>query len=171
MMQRFLLGALGPRLVDDVGISRTVLGPTTTAVTGPVWPVKPVLEEEGAAQEGGRLARELPGQAGLLRACRVAPLLLAGLVLVSGDDARGEGQDEQDGQRAGELAQASGGVRAAARVQGEQVSAGQVCGRVTAGRLLPVSEGAGKGSVTTRQSRCGECRVIGAGVAARWGHG
>ncbi|MDV5149153.1 MFS transporter [Streptomyces sp. SBC-4] len=42
MMQLFLIGALGPRLVDDLGVSATVLGLTTTVGFGTAAVLSPV---------------------------------------------------------------------------------------------------------------------------------
>ncbi|MGA5704169.1 MFS transporter [Peterkaempfera bronchialis] len=67
MVQLFLLGALGPRLVDDLGISRTVLGLTTTAGFGAAALLSPLA--------GRAVDRVGP------RRCVVALLLLAAAAL------------------------------------------------------------------------------------------
>lgn len=67
MMQLFLIGALGPRLVGELGISRTVLGLTTTAGFGAAALLSPVA---------GRLVDRVGP-----RRCLVALLLLAGVSL------------------------------------------------------------------------------------------
>ncbi|WP_234326514.1 MFS transporter [Streptomyces sp. NRRL S-337] len=67
MMQLFLIGALGPRLVGALGISRTVLGLTTTAGFGAAALLSPVA---------GRLVDRVGP-----RRCLVALLLLAGVSL------------------------------------------------------------------------------------------
>ncbi|SEB65046.1 Predicted arabinose efflux permease, MFS family [Streptomyces sp. 2314.4] len=63
MMQLFLIGALGPRLVGELGLSRTVLGLTTTAGFGAAALLSPVA---------GRLVDRVGP-----RRCLVALLLLA----------------------------------------------------------------------------------------------
>lgn len=67
MMQLFLLGALGPRLVGELGISRTVLGLTTTAGFGIAASLSPVA---------GRLVDRVGP-----RRCLVALLLTAAAAL------------------------------------------------------------------------------------------
>lgn len=67
MMQLFLIGALGPRLVGELGISRTVLGLTTTAGFGAAALLSPAA---------GRLVDRVGP-----RRCLVALLLLAGVSL------------------------------------------------------------------------------------------
>ncbi|MFF4284651.1 MFS transporter [Streptomyces sp. NPDC001633] len=67
MMQLFLLGALGPRLVGEWGISRTVLGLTTTAGFGIAAMLSPVA---------GRLVDRVGP-----RRCLVALLLMAAVAL------------------------------------------------------------------------------------------
>ncbi|MGY5138875.1 MFS transporter, partial [Streptomyces nigrescens] len=42
MLQLFVIGALGPRLVGELGISRTVLGLTTTAGFGAAAVLSPM---------------------------------------------------------------------------------------------------------------------------------
>ncbi|MEV7468116.1 MFS transporter [Streptomyces kronopolitis] len=67
MVQLFLIGALGPRLVGELGISRTVLGLTTTAGFGTAALLSPVA---------GRLVDRVGP-----RRCLVALLLLASVSL------------------------------------------------------------------------------------------
>ncbi|MFF4605837.1 MFS transporter [Streptomyces sp. NPDC001339] len=67
MMQLFLIGALGPRLIGELGISRTVLGLTTTAGFGAAALLSPVA---------GRLVDRVGP-----RRCLVALLLLTGVSL------------------------------------------------------------------------------------------
>ncbi|MFF8788729.1 MFS transporter [Streptomyces sp. NPDC015125] len=67
MMQLFLIGALGPRLVGELGISRTVLGLTTTAGFGAAALLSPAA---------GRLVDRVGP-----RRCLVALLLLASVSL------------------------------------------------------------------------------------------
>ncbi len=67
MMQLFLLGALGPRLVGELGMSRTVLGLTTTAGFGLAAALSPVA---------GRLVDRVGP-----RRCMVGLLLLSALAL------------------------------------------------------------------------------------------
>ncbi|MGW7486271.1 MFS transporter [Streptomyces sp. NPDC054786] len=67
MMQLFLIGALGPRLVGELGISRTVLGLTTTAGFGAAALLSPAA---------GRLVDRVGP-----RRCLVALLLLASVAL------------------------------------------------------------------------------------------
>ncbi|PBC80590.1 Predicted arabinose efflux permease, MFS family [Streptomyces sp. 2112.3] len=67
MMQLFLIGALGPRLVGELGISRTVLGLTTTAGFGAAALLSPAA---------GRLVDRVGP-----RRCLVALLLLAAVSL------------------------------------------------------------------------------------------
>ncbi|MEU5209939.1 MFS transporter [Streptomyces sp. NPDC020742] len=67
MMQLFLIGALGPRLVAELGMSRTVLGLTTTAGFGAAALLSPVA---------GRLVDRVGP-----RRCLVVLLLLAGVSL------------------------------------------------------------------------------------------
>ncbi|MEU6329759.1 MFS transporter [Streptomyces sp. NPDC047049] len=67
MMQLFLIGALGPRLLGELGISRTVLGLTTTAGFGAAALLSPAA---------GRLVDRVGP-----RRCLVALLLLAAVSL------------------------------------------------------------------------------------------
>lgn len=67
MMQLFLLGALGPRLVDDLDVSPTVLGLTTTVGFGAAAVLSPV---------GGRVVDRLGP-----RRCLVALLLVSAVAL------------------------------------------------------------------------------------------
>nr|WP_073949649.1 MFS transporter [Streptomyces kebangsaanensis] len=67
MMQLFLLGALGPRIVDDLKVSPTVLGLTTTVGFGAAAVLSPV---------GGRVVDRLGP-----RRCLVALLLVSAVAL------------------------------------------------------------------------------------------
>ncbi|MFF0204254.1 MFS transporter [Streptomyces sp. NPDC005017] len=67
MMQLFLLGALGPRLVDDLGVSPTVLGLTTTVGFGAAAVLSPL---------GGRVVDRVGP-----RRCLIALLLVSAAAL------------------------------------------------------------------------------------------
>ncbi|MEU1107191.1 MFS transporter [Streptomyces tibetensis] len=77
MMQLFLLGALGPRLVDDLNVSPTVLGLTTTVGFGAAAVLSPV---------GGRVVDRLGP-----RRCLVALLLVSAAALALIGSAPGAG--------------------------------------------------------------------------------
>lgn len=77
MMQLFLLGALGPRLVDDLDVSPTVLGLTTTVGFGAAAVLSPV---------GGRVVDRVGP-----RRCLVALLLVSALALALIGSAPGTG--------------------------------------------------------------------------------
>lgn len=77
MMQLFLLGALGPRLVDDLDVSPTVLGLTTTVGFGVAAVLSPV---------GGRVVDRLGP-----RRCLIALLLVSALALALIGSAPGAG--------------------------------------------------------------------------------
>ncbi|MET8249282.1 MFS transporter [Streptomyces sp. NPDC005202] len=77
MMQLFLLGALGPRLVDDLKVSPTVLGLTTTVGFGVAAVLSPA---------GGRVVDRLGP-----RRCLVALLLVSALALALIGSAPGAG--------------------------------------------------------------------------------
>lgn len=77
MMQLFLLGALGPRLVDDLDVSPTVLGLTTTTGFGAAAVLSPV---------GGRVVDRVGP-----RRCLVALLLVSALALALIGSAPGTG--------------------------------------------------------------------------------
>ncbi|MFF4211545.1 MFS transporter [Streptomyces sp. NPDC001796] len=77
MMQLFLLGALGPRLVDDLKVSPTVLGLTTTVGFGAAAVLSPA---------GGRVVDRLGP-----RRCLVALLLVSAVALALIGSAPGAG--------------------------------------------------------------------------------
>ncbi|WP_037683189.1 MFS transporter [Streptomyces griseus] len=77
MMQLFLLGALGPRLVDDLDVTPTLLGLTTTVGFGTAAALSPA---------GGRVVDRLGP-----RRCLVALLLVAALALALIGSAPGAG--------------------------------------------------------------------------------
>ncbi|MET7905457.1 MFS transporter [Streptomyces sp. NPDC005355] len=77
MMQLFLLGALGPRLVDDLKVSPTVLGLTTTVGFGTAAVLSPA---------GGRVVDRLGP-----RRCLVALLLVSAVALALIGSAPGAG--------------------------------------------------------------------------------
>ncbi|MFI9582601.1 MFS transporter [Streptomyces sp. NPDC052236] len=77
MMQLFLLGALGPRLVDDLDVSPTVLGLTTTVGFGAAAALSPV---------GGRMVDRIGP-----RRCLVALLLVSAVALALIGSAPGAG--------------------------------------------------------------------------------
>lgn len=77
MMQLFLLGALGPRIVDDLDVSPTVLGLTTTVGFGAAAVLSPA---------GGRVVDRLGP-----RRCLVALLLVSALALALIGSAPGAG--------------------------------------------------------------------------------
>ncbi|MFG2501911.1 MFS transporter [Streptomyces sp. NPDC048441] len=77
MLQLFLLGALGPRIVDDLGISPTVLGLTTTVGFGAAAVLSPF---------GGRLVDRVGP-----RRCLVALLLISAVALALIGSASGVG--------------------------------------------------------------------------------
>ncbi|MEV6021804.1 MFS transporter [Streptomyces sp. NPDC052036] len=77
MMQLFLLGALGPRLVDDLKVSPTVLGLTTTVGFGAAAVLSPA---------GGRVVDRLGP-----RRCLVALLLVSAVALALIGSAPGTG--------------------------------------------------------------------------------
>ncbi|MEU0390703.1 MFS transporter [Streptomyces chartreusis] len=81
MMQLYLLGALGPRLVDDLDVSPTVLGLTTTVGFGAAAALSPA---------GGRVVDRLGP-----RRCLVALLLVSAVDLALIGSAPGAGSSSQ----------------------------------------------------------------------------
>ncbi|MFF8833477.1 MFS transporter [Streptomyces sp. NPDC015131] len=68
MLQLFVLGALGPRLVDDLGVSVTVLGLTTTVGFGTAAVLSP---------SGGRLVDRVGPRRALVALCLITATALA----------------------------------------------------------------------------------------------
>ncbi|MFB7592489.1 MFS transporter [Streptomyces sp. NPDC056169] len=85
MMQLFLIGALGPRLVDDLGVSETVLGLTTTVGFGTAAVLSPlggrIVDRVGPRRALVALLAVSAAALGLIGAADGPALLLAAVAL------------------------------------------------------------------------------------------